>query len=190
MQRYFVDLLPSGEPQEVIATIARLRASGMPVVYSVQPGGMTRAERGLLHELWGPGMSTDPGQRAVVEPLTPRPGDRVVTKYRYSAFFCTGLADLLRDMGCDQVAVCGVYANIGVLATCVDAFSYDIKPFLISDAVTDFSPAEHLAALDYAARRCAVTISADDFLDRGRAAQPAPPARRSPASGRSAAGGS
>ncbi|WP_157408514.1 isochorismatase family protein [Actinoplanes sp. N902-109] len=195
MQRYFVDFLPRGASPTtgLLETIGSLRTAGLPVIFSVQPGGMSRGERGLVHDFWGPGMSTDPAHRSVVAPLTPAAGDHVVTKYRYSAFFRTGLAQLMKDLGRDQLAVCGVFAHIGCLATAMDAFAHDIQPFLLADATADFTRADHLAALHHAARRCAVTMTTGTFLSalgRAPAARPAPPARLSPASGRSAAGGS
>ena len=196
MQRYFVGFFPGAQSPttELIGNIGRLRsaarAAGMPVVYSVQPGGMPRCERGLLHDLWGPGMTREPRHRAVIPALAPAPGDHVLLKFRYSAFFRTGLADLLTSLGRDQLVVCGVFAHIGCLFTAGDAFSYDIQPFLVADALADFTREDHLMALRYAARRCAVTMPADRLLGALATGRPAPPATPSPASGRSAAGGS
>jgi trans-2,3-dihydro-3-hydroxyanthranilic acid synthase len=203
MQRYFVGFFPPGEAPTtaLIANIARVRRAamshGMPVIYSVQPGRMSRAERGLLLDIWGPGMTDDEDSRAVVPELTPAAGDLVVTKHRYSAFHRTGLAAALASMGRDQLIVCGVFAHIGCLFTAGDAFSHDIQPFLLADAVADFSLRDHLMALDYAARRCAVTMTTAELLAslpaRPRtagSAMPVPPVRRSRASGRSAGGGS
>jgi trans-2,3-dihydro-3-hydroxyanthranilic acid synthase len=53
--------------------------------------------------------------------------------------------------------VCGVYAHVGCLVT----FSHDIQPFLVADAVADFSPQYHQLALSYAAERCAATPETD-----------------------------
>jgi isochorismate hydrolase len=51
-----------------------------------------------------------------------------------------------------------VYAHVGVLATALEAFTNDIQPFLVADALGDFSEAEQLQALRYAARRCGVVL--------------------------------
>lgn len=196
MQRYFVGFLPEGRSPttDLIGNIGRLRsaarAAGMPVVYSVQPGGMPRSERGLLHDLWGPGMTREPRDRAVVPALAPAPGDHVLTKYRYSAFFRTGLADLLTALGRDQLVVCGVFAHIGCLLTAGDAFSHDVQPFLAADALADLTREDHLMALHYAARRCAVTMPTDRLLEALATGRPAPRATPSRASGRPAAGDS
>jgi isochorismate hydrolase len=167
MQRYFVGFFPPGRSPttELVGNTVRAReaatAAGLPVIYSAQPGRMSRAERGLLHDVWGPGMTDAPGDREIIDELTPGPQDVVVTKYRYSAFFRTGLAALLSARGRDQLIVCGVFAHIGCLLTAGDAFANDIQTFLLADAIADFSLRDHLMALDYAARCCAVPMTTD-----------------------------
>jgi isochorismate hydrolase len=145
----------------------------MPVAYTAQPGGMTDEQRGLLKDFWGPGMRVDPADREVVEPLAPGPDDQVFTKWRYSAFFRSGLLEWMRAHGRDQLVLCGVYAHVGVLMTAVDAFTHDIRPFLVADAVADFSAGDHRLAVEYAARRCAVVTTTDAVLGRLDAARTA-----------------
>ena len=189
MQRWFLDFFPPGRSPtaDLVANTARLarraRSAGMPVLYSAQPGRLPRARRGLLYDFWGPGMPADPASREIIPELAPAPGDRLVTKHRYSALFGTDLAALLSAGGRDQLIVCGVFAHIGCLATAVDALSHDVQPFLIADATADFTRADHLMALDYAARRCAVTMTTAELLGvlpvpsrTDAAATPAPPA--------------
>jgi isochorismate hydrolase len=167
MQKFF--LAPFGTRSTLltglVANIARLRAAsagaGIPVIYTVQPGRMTPEERGLLADFWGPGMESTPEDRAIVDELAPRDGDLVLTKWRYSAFHRTDLLAHLRRQGRDQLLVCGVYAHVGCLMTCADAFSHDIQPFLVADAVADFTSQYHQMALSYAAERCAATPETD-----------------------------
>ena len=138
---------------------------GVPVAYTAQPGGMTDQERGLLKDFWGPGMRVSAEDRQVVEPLEPAPDDWVFTKWRYSAFFKSDLLERMRRQGRDQLVICGVYAHVGVLMSAVEAFTNDIQPFLVADAVADFSLAYHRLALDYAAERCAVVVGTKSLLD-------------------------
>lgn len=176
MQEYFLrPFTPDRSPAAELVHNCRLLHArcadlGVPVAYTAQPGDMSDADRGLLKDLWGPGMSAAPEDRGIVGPLTPRPSDRVFTKWRYSALFRSGLLDLLRETGRDQLILCGVYAHVGVLMTAVDAFSHDVQPFLVADAVADFSLDRHRLALTYAAHNCAaVTTTRATLLALGAA---------------------
>ncbi|MFB9962530.1 hypothetical protein ACFFOP_08060 [Sinosporangium siamense] len=40
---------------------------------------MIDEQRGLLKDFWGPGMRADPADREAAGPLTPAPGDRLLT---------------------------------------------------------------------------------------------------------------
>jgi trans-2,3-dihydro-3-hydroxyanthranilic acid synthase len=176
MQRYFLQRFPAGAAPvtELVQNAARLRelcaGLGVPVAYTVQPGRMTEQQRGLLKDFWGPGMTADPADRRVVEPVAPTQRDWMFTKWRYSAFHRTGLLERMRASGRDQLVLCGVYAHVGVLMTACDAFALDIQPFLVADAVADFSAEDHQLAMDYAAQRCAVVTSTRNVLAALRAA--------------------
>lgn len=170
MQRYFMSAFPPGQSPatELVGNIKRLRESadalGLPVIYTAQPGNMSRQQRGLLHDFWGPGMSAASENREIIGELTPTAGDTVLTKWRYSAFHRTGLRQMLASLGRDQLIICGVYAHIGCLMTACDAFTLDIQPFFVADALADFSRAEHLMAVSYAARRLGVADTTDRLL--------------------------
>lgn len=170
MQRYFLGFFALDQPPvpELLANLGRLRAAaaalGVPVVYTAQPGDMDHAQRGLLRDLWGEGMAADGHANAIVPELAPAPGDPVVTKWRYSAFHSTTLGNVLRRLGRDQLLIGGVYAHVGCLMTACDAFELDIEPFLVADAVADFSEEDHRMGLAYAARRCAAVVTTAQAL--------------------------
>lgn len=168
MQRYFLAPFPRAVRDQLVRNCALLRARcaalGVPVAYTAQPGGMTEQQRGLLRDFWGPGMRMNPADRQIVEELAPAPADRVLTKWRYSAFFRSDLLAWMRREDRDQLIVCGVYAHVGVLMTTVEAFTNDIQPFLVADAVADFSADHHRMAVGYAAARCAVVTTAEEVF--------------------------
>lgn len=171
MQDYFVDFYGQGNAAITgcIDAIARLKqhckAQGVPVVYTAQPPEQSDADRGLLNDMWGAGLTRRPEKAGIVAPLAPDGDDRVLTKWRYSAFFRAPLTDILEETGRDQLVICGIYGHIGVLQTAVDAFMRGIKPFLVADAICDFSREEHMMALRYVARRAGRTLHSQDILE-------------------------
>lgn len=167
MQGYFVNAFAAGGGaatiDAVIANIDAIRracdAAGVPVFYTAQPGDQDPALRGLQADFWGRGMSAAPEHQRIVERLAPRPGHRVLTKWRYSAFERSTLDDDLKAGGRDQLIVTGIYASIGCLLTAAQAFMRDVRPFVVADAVADFDRARHDDALAYLAGRCARIVT-------------------------------
>jgi bifunctional isochorismate lyase / aryl carrier protein len=177
MQNYF--LAPFGTADQallarVVDNIAMLRKHAaeldIPVIFSAQPGGQSRPERGLLQDFWGDGPPPDEHAVAVIDALAPAPGDIRLTKRRYSAFVGTPLAEVLGDR--DQLIITGVYAHIGVLATALDAFMRDIQPFVVVDAVADFSPAHHRDAMRHVTERCGVVATTAEITESLLTADP------------------
>jgi isochorismate hydrolase len=168
MQGYFVNLLPRRLRDELVHNTALLRkrcaAEGVPVAYTAQPGRMAEEQRGLLKDFWGPGMRSDPADHNVVVDLAPAEQDWVFTKWRYSAFFRTDLLERMRTAGRDQLILCGVYAHVGVLMSAVEAFTNDIQPFLVADALGDFSESYHRQALEYATKRCGMVVTVEEVF--------------------------
>ena len=165
LQEYFLDFYDNSAAPipELIANVLALRnacdAAGIPVVYTAQPAQQSAEDRGLLTEFWGPGLPARPERASVVVELAPRAQDVVLTKWRYSAFVRSDLRERMQAWGRDQLIVCGVYAHIGVLMSCGDAFMQDVQPILVGDAVADFSADRHAMALEYVAQRCGVVRS-------------------------------
>ncbi|WP_189214674.1 MULTISPECIES: isochorismatase family protein [Streptomyces] len=172
MQRYFLTSYPAGRPPltDMLANTLVLRTvsdrTGIPVVYTAQPGGTPAEQRGLLTDFWGPGVPAGGEHHAIHHDLAPRPGDTVITKLRYSAFHRTPLLDLLRALGRDQILLCGVYTHIGILHTALDAFAHTVQPFLVADATADFTQRFHTDALEHAAGCCAVVTTTDRIRAR------------------------
>lgn len=172
MQRYFLRFYDADGAlvRQLVDNLAAIRRwareRGVPVVYTAQPHEQPAADRALLNDMWGPGLTTaDPALQAIVAPLAPEEGDTVLTKWRYSAFQRSELLSLLRQWGRDQLLVGGVYAHIGCMITSADAFMNDIQPFLVGDAVADFSLDDHLMALRYVATRCGSVVTTKSLVD-------------------------
>jgi bifunctional isochorismate lyase/aryl carrier protein len=150
--------------QNLAAIKAYCRANGIPVVYTAQPNNQKPKDRALLNDMWGSGLNDFPELQQVVEELAPDKNDTVLVKWRYSAFHRSNLQELMQGWGRDQLLIGGVYAHIGCMITAADAFMRDIQPFMIGDALADFSEEEHRQALTFTGGRTGRVISTKDIL--------------------------
>lgn len=170
MQNYFVDFYnrnesPMAETIDAIKDIKEhCKRSGIPVIYSAQPGDQDLTERALLNDFWGPGLAADPALTDIVSPLSPADRDILLTKWRYSAFAKNNFSELLEVEQKDQIIIVGIYAHIGILTTALDGFMRDKQVFVVGDAVADFSREEHLMALNMIAGRCGQVTSSQEVL--------------------------
>ena len=176
MQRYFVrafelerdgQTLPDAQINIAIANIRRLvdaaHAANIPVYYTAQPPRQNPADRRLLTDFWGDGLQDDESAQ-ILDELAPTEADTVLTKWRYSAFVRSPLEKQLKELGRDQLIISGVYAHIGCLTTALEAFMRDIQPFMVADALADFTEEEHRMACEYASGRCARVLDTAEVL--------------------------
>lgn len=169
MQQHF--LRPYGAGQEpgrsLLGNIGRLltlaRELDIPVFYTAQPPHQQPADRALLTDFWGPGIGANEEGARIVDELAPQPQDTVLTKWRYSAFQRSNLAETLHAAGRNQLIITGVYAHIGCQVSAADAFMHDIQPFMVADAVADFTAAHHAQALEWVAGRCGVVTVTEEL---------------------------
>lgn len=133
---------------EIIEPIRRLcddaRGRGVPVIYTT---GLVSAD-GSSAGLWrlkqrdhGAGRIQVEGSRGaeIVAELAPRDGDRVIRKWRPSAFFRTDLEVFLGAQGIDTLLITGTSLSGCVRASVLDAFMRDIRPMVVREGVVDRS---------------------------------------------------
>lgn len=171
LQDYFLDFYDEGSPLigRMLGHVAQIRQRcsrmGIPVAFTAQPGSQDSAQRGLLQDMWGPGITAHPQRTQVAQAVAPNDGDTVFTKWRYSAFAKTDFLDWMRNHGRDQLIISGVYAHIGCQVTATEAFMSDLQPFVVADAMADFTREQHLGALRYVAGCCGVAMTTRAVLD-------------------------
>ncbi|MFC6123016.1 isochorismatase [Phytobacter sp. SCO41] len=170
MQEYFLNFWGDNCPmmEKVVANIAALRQfckqHNIPVYYTAQPKEQSDDDRALLNDMWGPGLTHSPEQQRIVAALAPDEADTVLVKWRYSAFHRSPLEQMLKETGRNQLIITGVYAHIGCMTTATDAFMRDIKPFMVADALADFSREEHMMSLKYVAGRSGRVVMTEALL--------------------------
>ena len=126
---------------------------------------MTDQQRGLLKDFWGPGMSAEPGERAVVPELAPAPSDWSLIKWRYSAFLNPDLLARMRSAGRDQLILSRrvrTRRRAGQRrwrrSATTSSRSWSPTP------LGDFTEADHRHTLAYAALCCAMVVLTEDVL--------------------------
>ena len=119
--------------------LGQARAAGIPIVFTRYVLNDDYSDGGMVRNTW---------DGDVIDALAPLPGEIVIDKTRYSAFFGTDLEQQLAALGVDTVIVCGVTTNICVESTVRDAFFRDIRTVVPSDATAAVTPALHEGALE------------------------------------------
>ncbi|MHA2811865.1 isochorismatase family protein [Vibrio campbellii] len=167
LQTYFLNFFDKTKSPvpELLENVSKVldnaRAANIPVIYTAQPANQEPNERALLTDFWGAGLTQDTD---IAPEVSPQAGDIQYTKWRYSAFKKTPLLQWMQEEQRDQLIIVGVYGHIGILSTALDAFMLDIKPFVIGDAIADFSEEDHLHTLKYVAGRSGCVKSVNEFI--------------------------
>jgi ureidoacrylate peracid hydrolase len=143
--------------RDAIGPVKRLadaaRAADLPVFYTRYTLNPDYSDAGLMTELFpeiveAKGMVRDTWDADIVPELEPQPGDRVIDKTRYSAFYDTDLEEQLRELKTEALIVCGVTTNVCVESTVRDAFFRDIRVIVPSDGTAAVTPELHEGALE------------------------------------------
>jgi ureidoacrylate peracid hydrolase len=77
---------------------------------------------------------------ALIDALQPLPGDIVIAKPRYSAFYNTGLDSALRSRGIRNLVYTGIATNVCVESTMRDGFFLEYFGVLLHDATNQAGP--------------------------------------------------
>ncbi len=143
-----------------VRLIAAARTAGLPVIYTTPVSREDGADVVML--------PTDLSAETGVPPLTnavegsegagfpdeiaPRPEDYVFLKRRPSAFYGTGVGELLRMLRRDVVIIGGGATNRGVETSVREAFNMDIASVVVRECCWGGDAAAHAYSLDTAMR--------------------------------------
>jgi nicotinamidase-related amidase len=102
---------------EIQKKISKYRADGAPVIYICDSHDKDDTE----FQMFAPHCVAETKGAEVYKDLRPNPGEIIILKKRYSAFFGTNLDEVLKEKHIDTLELCGVCTNICILYTCADA---------------------------------------------------------------------
>ena len=91
-------------------------------------------------ELQGKLLAKGSWDYALIDALQPQPGDIVIAKPRYSAFFNTNLDSTLRSRGIRNLVFTGIATNVCVESTMRDGFFLEYFGVLLHDAAHHAGP--------------------------------------------------
>ena len=104
-----------------------------------------------------------------VAEVAPRPSDVLLPKKHPSAFFGTPLASYLINLRADTVIVTGCTTSGCVRGSVVDAFAYNFRVAVPSDAVYDRSAASHAVNLFDMSEKYADVMTTQECVQKLRA---------------------
>ncbi len=141
-----------------VRMIAAARTAGMPIIYTTPVSRADGADVVLL--------PTDLSAETGVPPLTngiegsegagfpdeiaPGPADYVFLKRRPSAFYGTGVAELLHMLRRDTIVIGGGATNRGVETSVREAFNLDLAAIVVRECCWGSDAAAHAYSLDKA----------------------------------------
>jgi ureidoacrylate peracid hydrolase len=94
--------------------------------------------------------------------VVPRPGEIIVTKHRYDAFYGTNLELILRTNKVQNLLFTGVATNVCVESALRSAYMRDFPSVLVADCCAARDAAVHEATLENVRRHFGVVANADD----------------------------
>ena len=139
-----------------VALIGACRARAMPIVYTTPVSRADRSDVVLLPT----DLSVETGQPSLTncvegapdagfpDEIAPRPQDYVYLKRRPSAFYGTGVVELLRALRRSALVIGGGATNRGVETTVREAFSMDLDTVVVRECCWGGDAAAHAYSLD------------------------------------------
>ncbi|MBX5467407.1 MAG: cysteine hydrolase [Firmicutes bacterium] len=156
----------------MVRLVAACRRLGVPVIFTrhvlYDAFAVSPLEAAYNPTLQKTGLREDSPGSAVIPELEPLPGEPVVTKHRYDAFYGTNLEILLNNIRgprqVDTVLITGTVTSVCCESTARSAFMRDFKVVMVSDAMGGFDQASHEASLRILGMVFARVLTTDQVL--------------------------
>lgn len=92
------------------------------------------------------------------------PGILPLEKLTFSSTGAPGLLDRLRAGGARDIILCGIEAHVCVTQTCLDLLREGFTPFVVTDATSSRTAANHQAGIDRMRAAGAIVVSTEMIL--------------------------
>jgi maleamate amidohydrolase len=152
-----------------VRVIAVARTAGVPVIYTTPVSRADGADVVMLPTDLSAETGVPPltngvegtAEAGFPDEITPRPEDYVFLKRRPSAFYGTGVAELLHMLRRDTIIIGGGATNRGVETSVREAFNLDIATVVVRECCWGSDAAAHAYSLDKAMKMYARIRSLD-----------------------------
>ena len=136
----------------------RCDRQGIATVYCNDNYGVWQSD---FHSLVAQMTGRDDEAGEIARLLAPRATDLTLLKPRHSAFYCSPLELVLREMEAKELIVCGLAADMCVQLTAADAFMRGFKVWAPADCTAAETPSAKAAAIKHMATvlKCDVRAS-------------------------------
>jgi nicotinamidase-related amidase len=154
MQEFFLDpgspTFTCGGPA-ILSTVKEMigafRAIGRPVIFTKHVHHPDNLDSGIMR-WWWEGMCVEGSPESEIHrDISPLPGEKVVSKHRYSAFYGTDLEIVLRCLKIEDLVISGIMTNLCCESTARDAYFRDFRVFIPADGTASINEEMHLASL-------------------------------------------
>ncbi len=149
LQKGIVRMPAEPYPSDTVVTNAAklvhaFRKNSMPVILvRVTPSADGRDALKPVADTAVPTPSRGADWADIVPELGPEPGDLIITKRQWGAFYGTELDLQLRRRNIGTIVLCGISTNLGVESTARAAFEYGYQQIFAEDATAARSREEH-----------------------------------------------
>jgi maleamate amidohydrolase len=141
-----------------VRLIGVARSAGIPVIYTTPVSRADGADVVLLPTDLSAATGTPPLTNAIEgtpeadfpDEIAPRSEDYVFLKRRPSAFYGTGVAEILRMLRHDTIVIAGGATNRGVETSVREAFNLDLAAVVVRECCWGSAAAAHAYSLDKA----------------------------------------
>ena len=99
------------------------------------------------------------------EGLEPHAEDTELIKLRYSAFFKTGLDEMLKEDGIDTIVLCGTTTPNCVRATAFDGITYDYRTVVLEDLCSSNTEEIQRVNMEDMGRAGCQVMSSEEFFE-------------------------
>jgi nicotinamidase-related amidase len=135
----------------ILPTLKRLiqafRQAKRPVIFTRHVHHPDNLDSGIMDWWWKDKCIEGSPESEIHPDLAPLPGEKVVLKHRYSAFYNTDLETVLRCLKIEDLVISGVMTNMCCESTARDAYFRDYRVLFLADGTGSINEEMHVASL-------------------------------------------